>query len=119
MYVLLGTALAPVLSTIGTRASNGDGVQGERRNATGSTELAGSGSVRVLPVRNIIAAAVPSRPTAAAISTVAQPGPGLSVPQLSANSGLLSSVVDQVNSQIRNFVGNMQGENQVPSGRYL
>lgn len=111
--MLLGTALAPVLSTIGTRASSGDGVQGERRNATGS------GSVRVLPVRNIIAAAVPSRPTAAAISTVAQPGPGLSVPQLSANSGLLSSVVDQVNSQIRNFVGNMQGENQVPSGRYL
>ncbi|KAH9693680.1 ubiquitin-like domain-containing protein [Citrus sinensis] len=101
------------------RASNGDGVQGERRNATGSTELAGSGSVRVLPVRNIIAAAVPSRPTAAAISTVAQPGPGLSVPQLSANSGLLSSVVDQVNSQIRNFVGNMQGENQVPSAEVM
>lgn len=118
--LLLGTALAPVLSSVGTWANNGDGVQGEGGNATGSAELAGSGSgsVRVLPMRNIIAAAVPSRPVGAAISTAAQPGSGLSVPQLSANPGLLPSAADQMNSQIRNFVGNMIGENQVPSGRY-
>ncbi|KAL9448919.1 hypothetical protein AB3S75_010955 [Citrus x aurantiifolia] len=110
IHIHAGTALAPVLSTIGTRASNGDGVQGERRNATGSAELAGSGSVRVLPVRNIIAAAVPSRPTAAAISTVAQPGPGLSVPQLSANSAEVMSAGQNLSdgSMVGNYAGNEQ-----------
>ncbi|XP_015384312.2 ubiquitin-like domain-containing protein CIP73 isoform X3 [Citrus sinensis] len=110
IHIHAGTALAPVLSTIGTRASNGDGVQGERRNATGSTELAGSGSVRVLPVRNIIAAAVPSRPTAAAISTVAQPGPGLSVPQLSANSAEVMSAGQNLSdgSMVGSYAGNEQ-----------
>lgn len=91
-------------------------MQGERSNNTGSAELAGSGSVRVVPMRNVIAAAVPSRPTGAAISTTAQPGFGFSLPQQTADSGFLSSVVNEVSSQIRNFVGNMQGENQVASG---
>lgn len=121
IHIHAGTALAPVLSSVGTWANNGDGVQGEGGNATGSAELAGSGSgsVRVLPMRNIIAAAVPSRPVGAAISTAAQPGSGLSVPQLSANPGLLPSAADQMNSQIRNFVGNMIGENQVPSAEVM
>lgn len=71
----------------------------------------------MLPVRNVIAAAVPSRPTGIAISTGAQPGLGFSVSSQPANSLLLSSVINEVNSQIRNLVGNMQGENQVSLGR--
>ncbi|XVE56243.1 hypothetical protein DITRI_Ditri03aG0222700 [Diplodiscus trichospermus] len=95
-----GTALAPVVSAVGNRTSNGEGVQGERGNN------AGSGSMRVLPVRNVIAAAVPSR-AAVAASSAAQ--------SASAESSL-SSIVAEVNSRIRNFVSNMQGENQVSSG---
>ncbi|XP_031260810.1 ubiquitin-like domain-containing protein CIP73 isoform X1 [Pistacia vera] len=116
IHIHAGTALAPVVSAVGTRGSNGDGVQGERSNNTGSADSSGPVPLRMLPVRNVIAAAVPSRPAGIAISTGTQPGLGFSVSPQPANSVLLSSVINEVNSQIRNLVGNMQGENQVSSG---
>ena len=114
---LSGTALAPVVSAVGTRGSNGDGVQGERGNNIGSTNSMGSGSIRVVPVRNVIATAVPSRPTGVAISSAAQPGLGISVSQQPPDSAFMSSMVNEINSRLRNLVGNIQGENQVASGR--
>ncbi|OMP03007.1 Ubiquitin [Corchorus capsularis] len=68
IHIHAGTALAPVVSAVGNRTSNGEGVQGERGNN------AVSGSMRVLPVQNVIAATVPGRPTAA-VSTGAQSAP--------------------------------------------
>ncbi|KAK4854145.1 hypothetical protein QYF36_019615 [Acer negundo] len=116
IHIHAGTALAPVVSAVGTRASNGDGVQEERGNNTGSTNSMGSGSIRVVPVRNVIATAVPSRPTGVAISSAAQPGLGISVSQQPPDSAFMSSMVNEINSRLRNLVGNIQGENQVASG---
>ncbi|KAK3231946.1 hypothetical protein Dsin_003827 [Dipteronia sinensis] len=116
IHIHAGTALAPVVSAVGTRASNGDGVQGELGNNIGSTNSMGTGSIRVLPVRNVIATAVPSRPTGVAISSAAQPGLGISVSQQPPDSTFMSSMVNEINSRLRNLVGNIQGENQVASG---
>lgn len=108
----LGTSLAPLVAAVGTRG-NGDGFQGERPSGTGSND---SGASRAIPVRNIIAAAVPSRPSAAAVSHAAQPvsggsASGVSASQSPPDSVSLSSLLAEVNSQIRNLVGGMQGEN--------
>ncbi|XWS25981.1 hypothetical protein CRYUN_Cryun27aG0114300 [Craigia yunnanensis] len=100
IHIHAGTALAPVISAVGNRTSNGEGVQGERGNN------AGSGSMRVLPVQNVIAAAVPAHSTGAVYSAA----------QSSPTDSSLSSVIAEVNSRLRNFVSNMQGENQVASG---
>ncbi|KAK6256961.1 hypothetical protein QUC31_000420 [Theobroma cacao] len=100
IHIHAGTALAPIISAVGNRTSNGEGVQGERGNN------AGSGSMRVLPVRNVLAAAVPARPTGA-VSSAAQSAP---------TDSSISSIVAEVNSRLRNFVSNMQGGNQVASG---
>ncbi|XP_015575780.2 ubiquitin-like domain-containing protein CIP73 isoform X1 [Ricinus communis] len=105
-----GTSLAPVVSTLGTRASNGEGMQGERVNATGSSQM------RVLPVRNIIAATMPSRSTGIAVPNAAQPGLSVSISQPPSDSTSLSSVISEVSSQLRSIVGNIQGENQPTSG---
>ncbi|XVF35871.1 hypothetical protein REPUB_Repub19eG0008800 [Reevesia pubescens] len=88
------------IHAVGNRTSNGEGVQGERGNN------ASSGSMRVLPVRNVVAATVPARSTGS-VSNAAQSAP---------TDSSLSSVISEVNSRIRNFVSNMQGENQVATG---
>lgn len=107
IHIHAGTSLAPIVSAVGARASNVEGMQGEHRGAAGS-----------LPhMRNIIATAVPSRPSGVASSGVAQPGLGVSVSQRPADSVSLSSVMSEVNSRIRNFVGNLHGESTVPSGQ--
>lgn len=102
MSLFSGTGLAPVVSAVGNRASNGEGVQGERGNNVGS------GSMRVLPVRNIIATAIPARSTGG-VSSASQSAP---------TDSSLSSVISEVNSRLRNFVSNMQGENRVTSGSW-
>ncbi|KAE8057334.1 hypothetical protein FH972_014035 [Carpinus fangiana] len=113
IHIHAGTSLAPIVSAVGARASNVEGMQGEHRSAAGSGD---SGATRVLPMRNVFAGAVPSRPTGVASSGVAQPGLGVSVSQRPADSVSLSSVISEVNSRIRNFVGNLQGEGMVSSG---
>ncbi|CAL2232959.1 unnamed protein product [Prunus armeniaca] len=94
----------------GARGSNGEGMPREHRNGSGSRD---SGA-RVLPVRNVIAATMPTSQTGIAISGVSQPG--LSASQPPSDSSL-SSIVSELNSHIRNFVGNMQGEDAVQSGQ--
>lgn len=110
IHISAGTSLSPVVSAIGTRTGNGEAMQGERGNTIGS------GQVRMLPVRNIIAATVPSRSTGIAVPTAAQPGQSVSNSQPSSDSTSLSSLVSEVNSRIRNMVDSMRGENQPLSG---
>lgn len=88
-------------------------MQGERRNGAGSGD---SGVTRVLPMRNVIATTVPSQPSGVASSGVAHPGLGVSVSEPPSDSVSLSSLVSEVNSQIRHFVGNLQGDGMVASG---
>ncbi|PSS31208.1 Large proline-rich protein [Actinidia chinensis var. chinensis] len=95
-------------TAVGPRASNA-GAQGERVNQTSSGDL---GQARVLPVRNVIASAVSSRPS---VTSASQTGvSGVQPPQ---DSALLSPLIAEVNSQIRNLVDNMRNENQAPSGQ--
>ncbi|KAF5455692.1 hypothetical protein F2P56_025242 [Juglans regia] len=112
IHIHAGTSLAPIVSAVGTRASNAEGMQGERRNGAGSGD---SGAARVLPMRNVIATTVPSRPSSVASSGVAQPGLGVSVAEPPSDSVSLPSI-SEVNSRIRNFFGNLQGDGMVSSG---
>ncbi|MBA0721075.1 hypothetical protein Golax_008651 [Gossypium laxum] len=95
IHIHPGTALSPVVSAVGNRTNNGEGRQGERGNN------AGSGSMRVLPVRNSVASAPQARATAA-MSSAAQSAP---------TESSLSSMVAEINSRIRDLVS-MQGDNQ-------
>lgn len=65
--------LAPINSAVGARSTNGDGAQGERGNGTDS------GQSRALPVRNIMATAVPPRPAVISVSSMPQPGTFLDI----------------------------------------
>ncbi|KAK9270350.1 hypothetical protein L1049_025929 [Liquidambar formosana] len=112
IHIHAGTSLGPIVSGVGTRASNVDGMQGEHVNGTGSGD---SGAAR--PVRNVLAAAVPTRPNVVATSVGAPSGLGVSISQPPPDSVSLSTVIAEVNSQIRNFVDNMRGTNQNPSGQ--
>ncbi|KAI4336722.1 hypothetical protein L6164_015213 [Bauhinia variegata] len=96
----------------GTRPTNGEGAQNEHPNGPGSSD---SGSTRVLPVRNVIASAVPSQLPGIAVASGSQSGVGVSTSQ-PPDSVSLQSVLAEVNSRIRNLVGNLQGDNTVLSG---
>lgn len=87
-----------MMSSVANQQSNGEGGQGDRDSNTSS--------VRVLPVRNIIAAGVPSRSTGENVSAGVQPG----------LDGSVSA--SEINSRIRELVNNMQGRNQIPSGKF-
>ncbi|KAL1225063.1 Ubiquitin-like domain-containing protein CIP73 [Cardamine amara subsp. amara] len=93
IHIHAGTSPSPMVSSVGNQQSNG-GAQGDH----GSNPS----SVRGLPVRNIIAAAVPSPSTGENVSARVQPGLDVSVSEL--------------NARIREIVNNMQGRNQTPSG---
>src|SRR5687768_15711133 len=114
--ILSGTALAPMVSAVGGRAAAGDASQGERNGVATSD----SGANRVFPVRNVIAAAVPSRATIAvsAVPNTSQPVGGVSASQ-SSDAASLTSAIAEVNSRIRNLLENMRPENQTPSGGCL
>ncbi|MBA0775135.1 hypothetical protein Gotri_010296 [Gossypium trilobum] len=100
IHIHAGTALAPMVSAVGNRTGNGRGVQGEHGNNAGPDPM------RVLPVRNVIAAAHPAHSTGA-VSGVAQSAP---------TDSSLSSALAEVTSRIRDLVSNMQGQNQGASG---
>ncbi|KAF2324752.1 hypothetical protein GH714_016635 [Hevea brasiliensis] len=93
IHIHAGTSLAPVVSAIGTRANNGEGMQGEQ-------------------------AAVPSHSTgvAVSVSNASPPGLGVSISQPPSDSTSLSSVIAEVNSRLRSLVGTMQGDSQPTSG---
>ncbi|KAI9113359.1 hypothetical protein K1719_015884 [Acacia pycnantha] len=109
IHIHAGTSLAP----IGSRPNNGEGAPNERRNASGSGDL---GSMRALPVRNIIAAAVPAYPSGAGTISGMQPS-GVPTSQLPSDSVTLSSVIADINSRARNILGNIRGDSAVLSGQ--
>ncbi|GLT31332.1 hypothetical protein SLA2020_060750 [Shorea laevis] len=110
IHIHAGTSLAPVIPGVDSRASTGEGTQGERSSNTGS------GSMRVLPVRNVVAATIPAaRPGPSGFALSAQPAFYIPTSQPPSDSSL-PNVLTEVNSRMRNFVGNVQGENQVASG---
>ncbi|KAF5740922.1 large proline-rich protein BAG6 isoform X2 [Tripterygium wilfordii] len=111
IHIHAGTALAPVVHAVGARLGNGEGTQGERGNGTGS---GGSGPMRVLPVRNVIATAVPSRSTGVAVPNTLQAGVG-SVSPPAPDTVSLSSFLAEVDSRVGNYISAMQGENRVAS----
>ncbi|XP_054799459.1 uncharacterized protein LOC129303903 isoform X2 [Prosopis cineraria] len=113
IHIHAGTSLSPIVSAIGSRPNNGEGVSNERRNAPGSGDL---GSMHALPVRNIIAAAVPSYPPGTGTSSGMQSS-GVSTSQPPSDSVALSSVIAEINSRARHIFGNMQGDNTVLSGQ--
>ncbi|CAK7346073.1 unnamed protein product [Dovyalis caffra] len=110
IHIHAGTPLASVIPTIGARTSS-PGMQGEQVNAAG---LGVSGPEQVLPVRNVVAATVPLR--SAGVTVGAQPGLGLSLSQPPSDSISLGSIVNEINSQLRQFAGNRQEGNQPASG---
>ncbi|XP_019227409.1 PREDICTED: large proline-rich protein bag6 isoform X3 [Nicotiana attenuata] len=82
------------IHAVGGRATNGDGAQGERGNGTDS------GQSRVLPVRNMMAAAVPPRPAVISVSSMPQPG------QSESSSGIEHTTVpDAVNDTVSTQLG--------------
>ncbi|XP_009762566.1 uncharacterized protein LOC107814725 isoform X3 [Nicotiana tabacum] len=81
------------IHAVGARSTNGDGAQGERGNGTDS------GQSRALPVRNMMATAVPPRPAVISVSSMPQPG------QSESSSGLEHTTVpgavnDTVSTQL-------------------
>ncbi|KAK8472935.1 hypothetical protein PHAVU_001G001400 [Phaseolus vulgaris] len=112
IHIHAGTSLAPIVSAIGSRTNNGEGTRSELHNEPGS---GGSGSSRVLPVRNVIATAIPSHPSGVGVCSSSQTGFGVSTSQ-PPDSASLSSVLAEIDSRLRNVVGSMQGDNTVRSG---
>ncbi|KAJ1424208.1 Ubiquitin-like domain superfamily [Sesbania bispinosa] len=115
IHIHAGTSLTPIVSAIGSRPNNGEGTRSENRNEPG---LGDSGSTRVLPVRNVISATLPSNPPGVGVASSTQTGFGTSTSQPPPDSVPISSIVAEINSRLRNSIGNMQGENTVLSGGF-
>lgn len=95
IHIHAGTALAPIISAVGPRPSNAEGIQA----------LGEPGATRS---RNDGAFDVASRPTSIAVSGAPQ--------STSESVSLPSAVASGVNSLFRSFVDNMRGDNQASSG---
>lgn len=116
IHIHAGTSLAPMGSAVGARAAGGEGAQGQSSGVTASGD---TGATRVFPGRNVIATAVPSRSATIAVSPVPNMSQPVGVVSTSQppDAASLSSVISQVNSRIRNFLENMNTDNQTPSGQ--
>ncbi|KAE9592668.1 putative ubiquitin [Lupinus albus] len=90
IHIHAGTTLAPIVSSIGSRPNNGEGTRGEHPSEPGSGVGVASGT---------------------------QSGFGVSTSQPPSDSTPLSSVLAGINSRLRDFVGNMQGDYTVLSGQ--
>lgn len=101
-----GTSLAPVVSAAGVRLNTGDGSQGERGD---SNESQDSGTVH--PLSNVT-----SRPGSVPGSTTAQPIHISGTQSHTEIAAPLSSVIAEIDSQIRSLVDNLQEGNQAQTG---
>ncbi|XP_045832148.1 ubiquitin-like domain-containing protein CIP73 isoform X4 [Trifolium pratense] len=101
-------------AAIGSRPNNGEGTRTEHRSEPGSGV---SGSTRVLPVRNVMSATLPSNPSGTGAAGSTPTGFSISTSQLPPDSAPLSSVLAEIHSRLRNSVGNMQGDSTVLSGQ--
>ncbi|XP_019413709.1 PREDICTED: large proline-rich protein BAG6-like isoform X1 [Lupinus angustifolius] len=84
IHIHAGTSLAPIISSIGSRPNNGEGIGGELHSEPGS----GVG-----------------------VASSTQTGFGLSTSQPPSDpTPLSSSVLDEINSRLNNILGDMQGD---------
>ncbi|KAL9144553.1 hypothetical protein ABFS82_14G303300 [Erythranthe guttata] len=104
IHIHTGAALAPMVSTLGNRPPSGEETQRDRASRTESGE---SGQTRVLSGLNVIA----SRPTIP-ISSAVQPGTGVSQ---ASQPNAISSIVAEIDRQIRSLTDNRQNEHHTPS----
>lgn len=114
IHIHAGASLAPIVSAIGSRPNNGEGTRTEHRSEPGSGD---SGSTRGLPVRNVISATLPSNPSGIGAAGSTPSGFSISTSQLPPDSAPLSSVLAEIQSHLRNSVGNMQGDSTILSGQ--
>ncbi|OVA16024.1 Ubiquitin domain [Macleaya cordata] len=122
IHIHAGTSLAGVPS-VGPRPSTGEVTRGENRNGTSVD----SGPGRVLPVRSVIATAVPSRfpMDGSHVRSIVPPSHprteqnnhSAASPAQASESASIPTLVAGLNAQIRNLVHDMRGENRVPSGQ--
>ncbi|KAI3994582.1 hypothetical protein MKX01_028326 [Papaver californicum] len=134
IHIHAGTSLVGVPS-VGPRPNTGEVSQGGNRN--GASGDSGSGSGRVLPVRSVLATAIPSRMpvdpshtqsnTTTSIPRTEQSNPNAASPAQGSNEGTpglgpssastIYPMVSEINAQLRNPVRDMGGENVAPSGQ--
>ncbi|KAI3922487.1 hypothetical protein MKX01_006176 [Papaver californicum] len=132
IHIHAGTSLAGVPS-VGPRPNTGEVSQGGNRNGASGD----SGSGRVLPVRSVLATAVPSRMpvdashtrsnTTTSIPRTEQSNPNAASPAQGSNEGTpglgpssastIHPMVSEINAQLSNLVRDMGGENVAPSGQ--
>lgn len=107
-YYQLGATLAPTASAVGNRAPNGEGMQGQPVNAT---EPADFGQAHDSTGINITGTAVQSQPITFSATGAVPTGTGV---QQSPDSNSISSLVAEINSQIRSLIPH-QSENHMQS----
>ncbi|KAF8022633.1 hypothetical protein BT93_F0217 [Corymbia citriodora subsp. variegata] len=108
-----GTSLAPIVSALGSRANNSEGMLGQRGDTTGS---GGSGASR--PASSVAAASFPARPTGLGGSHAPPSNVAVSTTQPNSESAPASSLISEINSRLRNLAGNIQeGRNQMQSAQ--
>lgn len=105
LFLVTDVYLCIFLSAVGSRTPNGEANQG---GVNGSGD---SGQTRVLP-RNVTATAMPLRPTAVSVSGAVQPSSAVS----QSDPGSLSTMIAEINSQIRDLVDDRQSETQASAG---
>ncbi|KAK4429464.1 Ubiquitin-like domain-containing protein CIP73 [Sesamum alatum] len=109
IHIHTGASLAPIVSTLGNRAPNGEGTQEERTNASESGD---SGQARVSSGIGVTASAVP-QPAMVSMPAAVVPGVGV---QHTPDSNSISSVVAEINAHMRTLLSNMQN-NPASSGQ--
>ncbi|XP_056177115.1 ubiquitin-like domain-containing protein CIP73 isoform X3 [Syzygium oleosum] len=106
-----GSSIAPIVSALGSRANNSEGMLGQRGDTTGS---GGSGASR--PASSVAAASFPVRPTGLGGSHAPPSNVAASTTQPNSESAPASSLISEINSRLRNLAGNIQeGRNQMQS----
>ncbi|XP_020547382.1 large proline-rich protein BAG6 isoform X2 [Sesamum indicum] len=109
IHIHTGASLAPMVSQLGNRAPNGEGTQEERANVSESSDFGQArGSSGVGVTANVV-----SQPAMVSISGALAPGTGV---QQTPDSNSISSVVAEINAQMRSLLSNMQND-QAPSGQ--
>lgn len=106
-----GSSLAPIVSALGSRASNSEGMLGQRGDTTGS---GGSGPSH--PASSVAAASFLARPSGLGGSHAPISNVAVSMTQPNSESAPASSLISEINSRLRNLAGNLQeGRNQMQS----
>ncbi|CAL0328701.1 unnamed protein product [Lupinus luteus] len=125
IHIHAGTSLAPIISPIGSRPNNGDGIAGELHSEPASGVGVASSTQTGF---GLSTSQPPSDPTPLSPSVVAEITSHISDilgdmqrdnTELSSSdpTTLSSSVLDEINSHLNNILGNMQGDNTDLSGQ--